>query len=88
MSTRIRAEKGRFIPGSSEFDIIPQKWRQEWVERQISSKNNKIDTHATFKTLCWVPVKDVDPSESLGKHPEPTPEETSTSLPSSAQENI
>ncbi|KAG4301430.1 hypothetical protein PCANB_002225 [Pneumocystis canis] len=75
MSTRARAEKGRFIPGSTEFDIIPQKWRQEWVERQISNKDNKIDTN------------DIEPSESLGKHQEQTSEEISTSF-TSTQENI
>ncbi|QSL64574.1 hypothetical protein MERGE_001875 [Pneumocystis wakefieldiae] len=45
MAARARADKGRFIAGNTELDIVPQKWKQEW-------------------TLCWVPVKDIETSES------------------------
>ncbi|KAG4305766.1 hypothetical protein PORY_000676 [Pneumocystis oryctolagi] len=63
MSTRARAEKGRFIAGSTEFDIVPQKWRQEWVTRQISTKDGKTDSNISFKTFCWVPVKEPETPE-------------------------
>ncbi|KTW31331.1 uncharacterized protein T551_01403 [Pneumocystis jirovecii RU7] len=67
MSTRARAEKGRFITGSTEFDIIPQKWRQEWVTRPVQTKDGKAETNMSFKTFCWVPVKEPESTETPGK---------------------
>ncbi|EMR10707.1 hypothetical protein PNEG_00857 [Pneumocystis murina B123] len=64
MATRARAEKGRFMAGNTELDIIPQKWKQEWVFHQ-SSKDGKSNNNIGFKTLCWVPVKDIETSESI-----------------------
>lgn len=63
MAARARADKGRFIAGNTELDIVPQKWKQEWVFHQ-SSKDGKSNNNMGFKTLCWVPVKDIETSES------------------------
>ncbi|KAG5514014.1 hypothetical protein PMAC_000636 [Pneumocystis sp. 'macacae'] len=70
MSTRARAEKGRFVTGSTEFDIIPQKWRQEWVTHQVHTKDGKTETNASFRTLCWVPVKDPETTDASAKAPD------------------
>ncbi|KTW30353.1 hypothetical protein T552_00826 [Pneumocystis carinii B80] len=63
MAARARAEKGRFMPGNTELDIIPQKWRQEWVLHQ-NFKEGKGHNNS-FKTLCWVPVKENEGSETF-----------------------